>query len=61
MKKELTIFDRYGNAKDMEMLRRMIAYDELPAWRKFLHGWSVTGYSIKYPFIYYKLWKMTKK
>ena len=55
--KKPSIIEKYGLPKDSQQLRNMIAYDELPEWRKFLHGWRVAGFSIKYPFIYYRLWK----
>ena len=55
------ITEKYGKPKDTQQLRNMIAYDELPPWKKFLHGWRTTSYNIKYPFIYYKLWKTTKR
>lgn len=46
--------------------RNQMDYEDLPKWRKFLYGWSfsikhmgIKGL-IKFPFIYYKLWKLTR-
>lgn len=49
--------NKYKN-RTMQSIRNELAYDRLPAWRKFLHSWGMCKWSIKYPFIYYKLWKL---
>lgn len=53
--------------KTIDEIRNQISYEELPNWRKFLHGWIVTFRSVgikavyKYPYNYYKLWKKLRK
>lgn len=47
--------------RSLQSIRNQMAYEKLPEWRKFLHAWKMTGYSIRFPFIWYKLWKMTKE